>query len=209
MKSNFVYIAFFMTFHVTALMGQAGFEQYYYVARNTTPLMVPIIHIQGDNNWYTEVRYNYEEKNSFALYAGKCFSSASSKLFEYSLTPIAGGVFGDFNGGSIGLNSTADYKKFFYASQMQFTFSSNGQYPDFFFGWYEVGYSPADWVWFGCSMQHTRYARAENNVTEAGIMLGFNVGKWSFPLYSFNPLGTNPNFVLGITHVLGLTNKQR
>jgi hypothetical protein len=206
MKNNFVYIAILLTVHATALMGQSGFEQYYYLQKNTAPVMVPIVHVQSDHGWYTEVRYNYEEQNSLAVYGGKCFDRTSGFL-SYSLTPIVGGVLGQFNGGSIGLNASIDYNDFFFVSQSQFTFSSNSNAADFFFGWYELGYAPLSWFSFGCSVQHTMFAQSEDNQTEPGIMLGFNVGKWSFPIYTFNPLNTNPYFVLGVTHVLGLTKK--
>jgi hypothetical protein len=208
MKNSFFFIAMFLTLHTTVLLGQSGFEQYYYLQKNTTPLMVPVIHNQGKHNWYTEVRYNYEEENSLGIYAGKSFSRTID-LWEYSVTPIMGGILGQFNGGSVGLNTTVDYKDFFFSSQTQFTFSSNDSHPDFFYGWFDVGYAPLQWLSFGCSLQHSMYGQPNSNFTEAGLMVGFTVGKWTFPVYSFNPLDTNPYFVLGITHMLGLTNDKR
>lgn len=199
-------MAALLILQATASMGQAGLEQYYYLQRNTTPVMVPIVHVQNRKNWYGEVRYNYEEKNSFSAYAGKSFFD-KSELLEYSFTPIIGGVMGKFKGGSIGFNASVEYDDFFFDAQTQFTCSVNNHYPNFYFGWYDLGYSPLDWLWVGWSLQHTRYGKVENNMTESGVMLGFKTGKWTFPIYTFNVLDTDPYLVVGITRSLGLTNK--
>jgi hypothetical protein len=206
MKINIVYIAALLTFHATAMMGQVGFEQYYYLQRKATPIMVPIVHFQNRQNWYGEVRYNYEEKNSFSAYAGKHFFR-KSELLEYSLTPIIGGVMGQFKGGSIGFNASVEYDDFFFDAQTQLTCSINSDNTNFYFGWYDLGYSPIDWLWFGWSLQHTLYGQVENNITESGIMVGFKAGKWTFPIYTFNVLNTDPYLVLGITHIFGFNNK--
>ena len=131
-------------------MAQSGFEQYYYIQENTAPLMVPIVHIEGKHNWFTKVRYNYEEKNSLGVYVSKSFSKTID-LLEYSVEPLVGGVLGKFNGGSFGLNTALDYRNFFFHTQSQFTFSSQDKSADFFFGWYEVGYSPLSWLDLGAS----------------------------------------------------------
>jgi hypothetical protein len=206
MKSNIAYLASLLSLYATASMAQAGFEQYYYLQRNMPPAVVPIIQIQNEYNWYAEVRYNYEEKDSFSAYGGKTFSHTSG-LLEYSYTPIIGGVIGRFKGGSLGLDTSLDYKNLFFTAETQLTFSFNNHYSDFFFGWYDLGYSPLEWLWFGWSLQQTLYTLPQDNLMESGLMIGFNVGNWTFPVYMFNMFDTNPYVVLGITHVLDLTNK--
>lgn len=204
MISNLVCLAVFLLINIQVLMAQSGFEQYYYIQENTAPLMVPIVHIEGKHNWFTKVRYNYEEKNSLGVYVSKSFSRTVD-LLEYSIEPLVGGVLGKFNGGSFGLNTALDYRNFFFHTQSQFTFSSQDKSADFFFGWYEFGYSPLPWLSFGCSLQETVYKQSENNRTEPGVMLGFTFGKWSFPMYAFRSLDTSPYLVLGVTHFLKST----
>ena len=203
MKSNVFCLAIFMIINIHVSTAQSGFEQYYYVQKNTAPLFVPIIHVQGKHNWFTKVRYNYEEQNSMSVFAGKSFSRKAD-LLEYSIEPIAGGVLGQFNGGLLGLNALFDYGDFFLHTQSQFTFSSQNKCANFFFGWYELGYSPLPWFSFGCSLQQSVYGQSEKNSTEPGVMLGFSFGKWSFPMYAFRPLNTNPYVVLGVSHLLAV-----
>jgi hypothetical protein len=206
MKNRIACIVLVLTLHTTVSKGQAGFEQYYYFQRNTAPVMVPIVHILNNHNWHAEARYNYEEKSSFSIYAGKSFSDAS-RLLEYSLTPIIGGVMGRFKGASLGLNASVEYGDFFFASQTQLTCSLNSYNPGFFFGWHDVGYQPLEWLWFGYSLQQTVYGQSQYNRNESGAMVGFDVGKWTFPVYVFNMLDTNPYVVLGVTRVFDLTKK--
>ncbi len=51
-----------------------GMEQYYYTHTGGTAAYVPMAHYNTSNNWYGEARYNYDEFETFSLYAGKKFS---------------------------------------------------------------------------------------------------------------------------------------
>ena len=51
-----------------------GFEQLYYMRAADGAAMVPMAHYTTKNNWYGEARYNYDEAQTFAVYAGRTFS---------------------------------------------------------------------------------------------------------------------------------------
>lgn len=208
MRNKILFITVLIAIQATIGLGQAGFEQYYYLQEKKAMVFVPIVHFKNKNNWYAEVRYNYEEQNSFSAYGGKTFSKAR-KLLTYSLTPMMGMVIGKFRGASVGLNATLEYKDFFLSSQSQFTDSYNNRYSDFFFGWSEVGYQPLPWFYFGCSFQQTFYTNPKRNLMEPGVMLGFTLGRWTFPVYSFSLLNADRYFVVGINHAMGAIKTDR
>lgn len=174
-----------------------GIEQYYYLQEKTKVSMGPIAHVQTNNNWYAEARYNYEEQHTYSFYAGRTFSH--EKKLTYSLTPMLGGVFGQFNGGSFALNSTLDFHGLFLTSQSQYTFSTQNKIENFYFNWAELGYQPLNWMYAGLSMQHTYlFYETKKNLIDIGMVIGFSFRQWTIPIYAFNPLKSNSFFVLGI-----------
>jgi hypothetical protein len=199
MKSNALIILLLIITVQVHAQQQGGFEQYYYVKESQPLVMMPIAHFQTRNNWYTEARFNYEEMNTFSLYAGKIFSGGNK--LSYTIIPILGGVMGEFKGGSLGLNLNVEFKQWYLSSQSQYTFSSQDKTNNFFYSWSEAGYEVWDWLYAGIALQHTTLHQTKT-VLEPGIVVGFSVGKWSFPLYSFNPMGNNRSFLLGINRTL-------
>lgn len=201
MKGNVFIIALIVVFAQTA-NAQQRFEQYCYLGDGEASTLVPVMNYTSSEDWYVEGRYNYEEQNTFSLYGGKIFSGEKGPL-AYSVTPLLGGVMGDFEGGSVGLNLALDFGNFFFSSQSQYTFAVGNEDVDFAYSWSEAGYQPLPWMYFGLSAQHTHMRQANTGEFEPGIVIGFEIGKWTFPVYGFNPLSNNTYFVLGINLDVG------
>jgi hypothetical protein len=197
MRNRFLFTTILLMSQVGFAVAQIGFEQYYYGQRNKPTTVVPILHFQNNRNWYGEARFNYEQLSCFSMYAGKNFYKKRDR-FSYSLTPIAGAVIGKYKGGSAGILVNLEFGDLFFSSQSQFTFSRNAENEDFVFSWAELGYQRMKWLYVGLSVQHTRYIRNSSTSVDTGAMIGFNIGKLSFPLYCFNILSYNRYFVLGI-----------
>ncbi|HEY9005041.1 hypothetical protein [Ohtaekwangia sp.] len=207
MKSSIVSIALvYIVFGATHVLAQTGLEQYYYVQKQKPVEFVPIVSYQTRSNWYAEARYNYEENNTFSLYAGKTFEGTHKK-FNYSFTPILGSVFGEFRGASTGVNVAMDLKNLFFSSQAQYTFSPGNPESDFWFSWSELGYEVSPWLYFGLSMQHTHMLQGNANQLEQGAVVGFSFGKWTVPIYSFSTFSSSRYFVLGINLGIGSNKK--
>ena len=186
-----------MVFGLMQVQGQINFEQYCYVKNKKMATLVPIMNYETHNHLYTEVRYNYEELNSVSLYIGKNVTEVGK--LSYTVIPIIGVVVGRFKGGSVGLNASVEYSKFFFATQSQYTLSIDKEnYSDFYFTWSELGYQPLKWVYVGLTVQQTYLQRVETLYTEPGFVLGFSLGKFTLPLYVFNPLRNTNYFVLGL-----------
>jgi len=174
---------------------KTGIENYNLKSSNEPYLWMPIVHRTGKKGLHTEFRYNYEERKTASVYIGKNFSRDST--LSYSVTPMLGWVFGEFNGGSVALNADAEYKKYFVSVQTQYTASKNGATGNFFYTWAETGYQPVDWFYAGVSTQLTKVYE-EKTVLEYGLLVGFNIKKITVPAYVFSPFGKDRNFIVGI-----------
>lgn len=179
---------------------QGGVEQYYYLQEKGPLLWMPMVHYQGHKNWWVEARYNYEDLNTISLYAGKVFSK--ERKLSYSFTPIVGGVIGRFKGASVGLNLNIGYERLFFSAQSQYTFSVEDRKADFFYSWSETGYEIWNWLSVGMAIQQTHLYDTKFELGDPGVVVGFSIGKWEFPLYGFNPFDSNRYFVLGINRTL-------
>jgi hypothetical protein len=194
---------------------QARFEQYAYLEKNKPATWVPVVQYESGNQWHAEARYNYESTRTFSLYIGKTFShqtkltglrgpsSFPRNYLSYSVTPLVGGVVGNFKGGSAGLNLTVDYRDIFFSSQSQYTFSGDSESLNFFFSWSELVYQAKRWIYLGLSAQSLYFNEINNGSFETGVVIGFEFGKWTFPLYAFNLGASDTYFVAGINLDLG------
>jgi len=194
MRYSFFMIYFMLIYNVGSSQSHGGFEQYYYAGDGVSTI-VPRIYYESPHNWYGEVRYNYEALQTISLNAGKIFSH-KKELF-YSFTPFAGIVLGRLNGGTVGSNIKMEYKNLFFSSESQYTFSFEKKDADFYFNWSEAGYQLTSLLYAGVALQITHAYERRSNL-EPGVMMGFTYRNWTFPLYAFDPVGSNKNFVLGI-----------
>lgn len=196
MKSRLLAIAFLLV-SVRAFAQVSGLiEQIYYYGEQGEFFMGPVVQLQNKNNWYAEARYNYEDHKTLSFYIGRVY--AREAKFSYSAVPIFGGVVGRYKGGSAGLNVEMDYEGFFFAAQSQYTFSVEDEIDNFYFSWSELGYQPLDWLYGGLAMQLTHYPQTGESIVAPGMTVGFTYKKWTLPVFVFNPLRENMNFVCSI-----------
>jgi hypothetical protein len=196
MRSASFILALSLLFYGVRSQSKLGLEQYSFMHAGENNGWSPVAHYQTSKKWYAEARYNYEDFQTFSLYAGKTFSAEND--VSYSLTPMIGGMLGRLNGGSLGLNTELSFRKFSFSSQSQYSLSTDNQRSNFFYSWSELSYQPLNWVYTGVAIQHTRFYQA-NTLMEPGVLLGFSFQHWLFPLYTFNPFSNSPYFVVGMS----------
>jgi len=178
-----------------AAQSKSGIENYNFLSSAAAYVWMPVIHHTSKKNVYTEMRYNYEDIKTASLYLGKSFTKKAA--FGYTVTPMMGWVFGNFNGGSLAMNIDVDYKKTFASMQTQYSISSDNVANNFFFNWTELGYQPLKWFYAGVSTQQT--IQHNGNVqSEYGVLAGFVINKITIPVYVFNPMSKNKNFIIGV-----------
>lgn len=186
----------FLTYNSVLLaQTEGGVEQYHYLGLGEANTIVPVVHMQSKKGLYGEVRYNYDEKNTFSVLFGKSFSR--QQKIKWSVTPMVGVAMGNLNGFTAAVNIAAERERFFVNSQSQATVSTTSRHSNFLFNWCEFGYQPLNWLYAGVSLQHTQVSR-EKALWEPGILIGIIYKKLSFPIYIFNTFSTNRFFILGV-----------
>jgi hypothetical protein len=171
-------------------------ENYYYKDNS----FVPMIHVETKNNWYAELRYNYEDAETFSLYAGKMFKAGNEAVI--SITPLLGYAAGKFTGPSLALNVDMEWKGLFFSSQNQYSRSIRSREESFFFSWAEAGYSVSDVFFTGITMQYTRLGNQD--ILDPGFLTGLSFKNISFPCYLFKPFQRDRYFVLGLNYEFNL-----
>lgn len=171
-------------------------EQYFYTRTQGSEAMVtPMANFTTPGNWYGEARYNFDELNTFSLYAGKKFTGGN--VLSWEATPLIGGLLGQMTGGSLGMNFGMDYKRIFFSTQSQYSFSLENTTDKFFYNWSEVGVEATKWLYAGIALQQTNVYRTQGKM-EPGCMVGFSFNNWTIPFYAFNTSNEERYFVLGL-----------
>ncbi len=183
-----------MMLHKLSAQSKHGVENYNILTPGKESVWVPVIHFEGRKNFYAEARYNYEDVNTASVYAGKSFEGG--KKITYNITPMAGVVFGRFNGVSAAVNTSADYRQLNVSAQIQYTINTSGMREHFFYNWCEISHRFFKKLYGGASLQQT-LVRNNRMQHEAGALLGFNAGKFTVPLYVFNPFTQSRHFIAG------------
>ena len=193
MRSAVIIILSMVIYNTARSQYKGGMEQYYYTGVGTSTV-VPKIYYEN-SNWHNEIRYNYEELQTISFNTGKKISL--DKRLGLTVIPTAGVVLGKLNGGNIGSNIDFDYKKIFVSLESQCTFSVEKKSQNSFFNWSESGYQFTDLMYAGIALQVTHPSEIKDN-WQPGIMIGFCYKNWTFPLYAFDPVNNNRNYVIGI-----------
>jgi hypothetical protein len=153
--------------------------------------VLPVIRLDK-NVLHLEARYNYEDRETFSGWVGYNFMGGNE--FEYTITPMVGGVVGLTNGIAPGLEFTISYKGFELYNEAEYLFDTESSENNFYYNWADLTYSPNDWLWFGISGQRTRLYQTDLEI-QRGIILGGGSEHWELTGYLYNIFFDDP-FVL-------------
>ena len=188
-----------------AAQWKAGIEQYKYIGTQSAGSVVPTIHIQSSNNWYAELRYNYEDAETLSLYGGKTFAGGSG--LDYNITPMVGFSTGKFTGVSFAAKAETRWENFYLSSETQYSMAIKNNTTNFFFSWSELGYNISSNFFGGLAMQYTRQEGISN--FEPGLVAGVSIKNISFPFYVFSPSRPDGYFILGLNYEYNLKKKNK
>lgn len=160
---------------------KSGIESYNLVRPAQGYMWMPVIHYTSAKGYHAEVRYNYEEENTFSIFAGKVFSGGNR--LKYDITPMAGLSAGLFSGFSLACNFNAESRKIFISLQSQYSMQAGAKGSSFFFNWSEAGIKTSEKTFLGTAFQCTLQSGA--NRFEPGLFAGFSIGELSVPVYFF------------------------
>ncbi len=156
---------------------------------------MPAVHYQSATGWEAEARYNYEAKNSVAVFAGKMMSG--SGRVQWSLVPKAGIILGSFTGGAVGFTASLERNRLFMFTEPEFAVSGNRQNNNFFYNWAEAGYNISGRFFAGVAAQQT--IEGGTSVLQQGLMAGLQTKNFRFPVYFFQPFDQQQYFILGVS----------
>jgi len=136
------------------------------------------------NKLHLEARYNYEDMNTFSGWIG--YNMKGGNEFEFFITPMVGGVFGETNGIAPGLEFTLGYKGFELYNESEYVFDLESNIGNFGYTFTDLTYSFTDWLWAGTSAQTTKVYE-EDLVFDVGVLVGASYKVFSLSGYLYNP----------------------
>jgi hypothetical protein len=152
---------------------------------------------RADKDWlHLEARYNYEDMNTFSAWFGYTFSGGNK--FQFSITPMVGGLVGNTNGMAPGLEFDFKFYGFEWYSESEYVFDFQEHENDFYYNWTDLTYSPIDWLWFGLSAQRTRLYQTDLEI-QRGLILGGGYRWFGLSAYLFNIGFDDPLLVLSLS----------
>ena len=147
-----------------------------------------------DRDWlHLEVRFNYEDLDTASAWMGRTFSVGETVALE--ITPMAGVVFGNTDGGALGYSGSLTWRSLDLFSESEYVFAG-GEGENFFYTWSEVGWSPVSWFRGGLAIQRTKVWGEDVDI-QRGFFASALVRRWEISGYVFNP-DADPTFVLGV-----------
>lgn len=144
------------------------------------------------NHLHLEARYNYEDRETFSGWIG--YNLMGGKKFEYTITPMIGGVVGLSNGIAPGLELTFTFHRFELYNELEYFFDTDTNENNFFYMWSDLTYAPKDWLWFGISGQRTRLYQTDLDL-QRGLLVGAGYKNVELTSYFYN-LGFKNSFGL-------------
>lgn len=144
------------------------------------------------NHLHLEARYNYEDRETFSAWVG--YNFAGGDKFEYTITPMIGGIVGLSDGIAPGIEVTLNFRRFEFYTESEHVFDLQDAENYFFYNWTDITYSPKDWLWLGISAQRTRLYQTDLDL-QRGVLVGGGANWWEVTGYMYN-LGFDEPFFL-------------
>ncbi|MBL7744830.1 MAG: hypothetical protein JNN00_15260 [Chitinophagaceae bacterium] len=179
-------------------------ENYHYLGKLYPASIVPMIHYETYNDWYAELRYNYEEAGTVSFFGGKTLTAAGD--MQLSITPLLGYSAGRFTGVSAAVNTDITWQQLYLSSQSQYSFAVKKNAENLFFNWSELAYHVSPYFFSGVTVQYTRQDGIRD--AEPGVLAGVSFKNISIPVYSFSPFSAGRYFIIGLYCELSTAGKR-
>ncbi|MCU7550472.1 hypothetical protein OCK74_15230 [Chitinophagaceae bacterium LB-8] len=137
---------------------------------------------------HLEGRYNYEDRNTTSLWAGRRFKFG--KPVEFVIVPMAAIVFGNTNGMAPGLETEIMYKKFDFYSESEYLFDFKTQENNFFYLYSELAIRPIKPIRTGIMAQRTKLFESELEL-QRGIFAEYYFGRCRAGVFYFSPFSSD------------------
>jgi hypothetical protein len=140
---------------------------------------------------HLEARYNYEDRNTTSLWAGKRFEFG--KMVEFVFVPMGGIVFGNTIGVAPGLEMELRFKKFDFYSESEYLFNFETKESNFFYMYSELAMRPVRPIRTGIIAQRTKLFESEKEI-QRGIFAEYYFRKYRAGVFCYSPFNRDNNF---------------
>jgi hypothetical protein len=159
-------------------------------------------------NIYAEVRYNYEQANTFGIYGGRSFSISKPKM-EHVFTPQLGIMLGDYYGGSFQFYYLGYHKAFDISFLNQYSVPLSGQ-SQFYYNWSGIDFTVYKTFRLGVSGQYYSDVQTRFKTLDGGLSAAIKTNKTTIQVYWFNFFDLpNQFFSVFLQHKISFKKKKR
>jgi hypothetical protein len=141
---------------------------------------------------HLELRFNYEDIDTAALFTGWTFAGGDE--FAFAATPMLGFVGGQTEGIAPGLELDLGWRRFAFYSESEYLFDSEDSSDDFFYSWSTLTYGVTEWLDAGLVAERSKLVDTDFEL-QHGLALEFSIRRLDLALYSYN-LGTNDAYTV-------------
>lgn len=139
-----------------------------------------------------EVRYNYEDRNTGSIWAGRRFKFG--KDVKFVIVPMIGGIVGNVDGMAPGLELEITYKKFDFYSESEHVFDFNTKENNFFYMYSELALRPIQPIRTGIMTQRTRLFESDREL-QRGIFAEYYFGRFRIGAFYFDPFASGQYWI--------------
>lgn len=137
---------------------------------------------------HLEARYNYEDRNTASVWAGRRFKFG--KGLKFVVIPMGSIVFGHTNGLAPGLETEITYKKLDFYSENEYVFDFSSRENNFFYSYSELAIRLIDPLRTGIMTQRTRIFESPREL-ERGVFAEYYFRKFRAGVFYFNPFASD------------------
>lgn len=142
---------------------------------------------------HLELRYNYEDLDTAALFAGWNFEHGDE--LALGLTPMLGAVAGDTDGIAPGLELDLGWRRLAWYAEAEYLFDLDDRDDDFFYSWSTLTYGLTDWLAAGMVIERSKLVDTDFSV-QRGLALELqHATGLGFALYAYN-LGSDDSYAV-------------
>jgi hypothetical protein len=142
---------------------------------------------------HLELRYNYEDLETVALFAGWTFEGSGEEV-EACITPMLGAVAGDTDGIAPGLELDVGWRRLAWYAEGEYVFGLEDRDDDFFYSWSTLTYALTDAVSAGLVIERTKLVDTDFSV-QRGLALEYQRAGFGLSLYAYN-LGDDDSYAV-------------
>lgn len=141
---------------------------------------------------HLELRYNYEDLETAAVFAGWSFETG--KALELAFTPMLGLVLGDTDGIAPALELDLGWKRLAWYAEAEYLFDREERDDDYFYSWSTLTYGFTDEFSAGLVTERSKLVDTDLAL-QRGLALEFQHERMGFSLYTYN-LGSDDSYTV-------------